>query len=61
VSRTKKEAEVSPRELLKYEIARELGLWDKIEQYGWAELTAEESGRLGGVLARRLKERREAP
>lgn len=40
-------------EAAKEEIARELGLWDKVQADGWAGLTAEESGRLGGVLSGR--------
>lgn len=42
--------------LLKLEIAQELGLLDKIEQNGWKSLTARESGRLGGIIAKRKKE-----
>ena len=40
-------------ESLKIEIAKELGLWSKVEQEGWAGLTAEESGRIGGVFSKR--------
>ncbi len=40
-------------EAAKDEIAKELGLWDKVQSEGWASLTAEESGRLGGVLSGR--------
>ena len=40
-------------EAAKEEIAKELGLWDKVQAQGWAGLTAEESGRLGGVLSGR--------
>lgn len=35
---------------LKYEIARELGLMDKIEEVGWGGLTAKESGKIGGLV-----------
>jgi hypothetical protein len=42
---------------LKYEIAEELGLLEKIEQGGWKNLTARESGRIGGILAARKKGR----
>jgi len=42
-------------ELLKYEIADELGLLDKIEESGWKSLTAKESGRIGGIMAVRKK------
>lgn len=38
----------------KIEIAREIGLLDKVYQEGWAGLTAEESGRIGGILSRRF-------
>ena len=47
--------ECTRQELLKFEIARELGLWEKIEKYGWAELTAEESGRIGGIMTKRMR------
>ncbi|MFS8639755.1 MAG: alpha/beta-type small acid-soluble spore protein [Symbiobacteriaceae bacterium] len=52
----KKPKELTPLDRLKLEIAKELGLAEKIASAGWAELTAAESGRLGGVLNRRLKE-----
>lgn len=45
------------RELLKHEIAEELGLGDKISGGGWKALTAQESGRVGGILAKREKDR----
>lgn len=41
-------------ETAKEEIAKELGLWDKVQQSGWASLTASESGKLGGVLSGRF-------
>ncbi|MCL2170164.1 MAG: alpha/beta-type small acid-soluble spore protein [Defluviitaleaceae bacterium] len=40
---------------LKMEIAEELGLTDKIKEGGWKCLTAKESGRLGGIMAKRRK------
>lgn len=43
------------REKIKYEIAEELGLKDKVERLGWSGLTAEETGRIGGVMTRRKK------
>lgn len=45
--------------LLKEEAARELGLWDKVVADGWGGLTAAESGRVGGVVARISRDRRE--
>lgn len=44
---------VKPEDLLKYEIADELGLLDKVLKDGWAGLTGEESGRIGGLLGHR--------
>ena len=40
-------------EAMKNEIAAELGLWDKVKEQGWAGLTAEESGRVGGIFSKR--------
>ena len=42
-------------ELLKYEIAKELGLFDKVMKEGWKSLSAKETGRIGGLMARRKK------
>lgn len=44
------------REQIKYEIADELGLTDKVEKYGWSSLTSEETGRIGGIMTRRKKQ-----
>ena len=41
---------------LKYEIAEELGLLDKIKKDGWKSLTSKESGRIGGIMTKRKKE-----
>ena len=46
---------LSPREELKLEIAREIGCFDKVVREGWRSLSAKESGRIGGILARRAK------
>lgn len=54
----KKKKKVNPHESLKWEVAKELGLWEKITQYGWGELTAEESGRIGGIMTKRMKDRK---
>ena len=42
-------------DMLKYEIAEELGLLDKVKEGGWKNLTAKESGKIGGILAGRKK------
>ena len=43
-------------DIMKYEIAEELGLMDKVNSTGWKSLTAKESGRIGGILARRKRQ-----
>lgn len=46
---------------LKYEIAEELGLLEKVERLGWRGLTARESGRIGGRMGtRKTAERKQA-
>ena len=37
----------------KYEVANELGIYDKVLEKGWGSLTAEETGRVGGMLRKR--------
>lgn len=38
------------KDILKLELAQQLGYGDKIRQAGWGELTSAESGRLGGMV-----------
>lgn len=49
--------EMSPDEKLKYEIATELGLLDKVMESGWKSLSAKESGRIGGIMTKRKKQK----
>ena len=37
----------------KYEVAKELEIYDKVLEKGWGSLTAEETGRVGGMLRKR--------
>lgn len=56
--RKKNEKKVKPLtndDIMKYEIASELGLIDKVSERGWAGLTAKEAGRIGGMLTSRKK------
>ena len=46
-----KEKKLTESDLLKLEIAEELGLSEKIGQSGWKSLTARESGRIGGIMS----------
>lgn len=45
-----------PDELLKYEIAKELGLYDKVLNDGWKSLSAKETGRIGGLITKKKRE-----
>lgn len=47
--------ELSAEELVKYEIAKELGLFDRVMKDGWGSLSAKETGRIGGLLAKQRK------
>ncbi len=43
-------------EKLKYEIAEELGLLDKVLEGGWRALTSKETGRIGGLISKKRKD-----
>jgi hypothetical protein len=43
------------REKVKYEIAEELGLREKVDELGWSALTAEETGRIGGLMTKKKR------
>jgi len=49
-------SEVKPEEMKKYEIAKELGLLDKVLTDGWQSLSAKETGKIGGMLSKAAKE-----
>lgn len=50
---------LEPEEQLKYEIAEELGLLDKVLTDGWKALSAKETGRIGGLMTKKKKEIKE--
>ena len=47
---------LEPEEKLKYEVAEELGLLDKVLSQGWKSLTSKETGRIGGMVTRRKRQ-----
>ena len=47
---------MKPEDVLKFEIATELGLSDKVVKDGWRSLTAKESGRIGGLITKKKRE-----
>ncbi|MDR1914818.1 MAG: alpha/beta-type small acid-soluble spore protein [Clostridiales bacterium] len=57
IEKVKKEKVLTDSDMLKYEIAEELGLLDKVRKTGWKSLTAKESGRIGGLMNKRNREK----
>ncbi len=53
----KKEKVLTENDLLKFEIAEELGLMNKVNKSGWKSLTAKESGKIGGLMTKRNREK----
>lgn len=48
--------ELTLEEKLKYEIAEELGLLDRVMAEGWRSLSSKETGRIGGLMTKKKKE-----
>ena len=48
-----KSGNLTSEEKTKYEIAQELGILDKVLEGGWKSLSAKETGRIGGMMARK--------
>lgn len=44
---------IKPEDKMKYEIAEELGLIEKVLDSGWKSLSAKETGRIGGIITKR--------
>lgn len=44
-------------EKLKYEIAEELGLLDKVMEKGWKSLSSKETGRIGGLITKKRRQK----
>ena len=47
---------LEPEEKIKYEVAEELGLLDRVLDQGWKSLTSKETGRIGGLVTKRKRE-----
>ena len=46
----------TPMDFLKMEIAAELGLAERVLAEGWGGLSTAESGRVGGLMTKRIRE-----
>lgn len=53
----KKKKELTENDIMKLEIAKEIGLIDKIDELGWGGLTAKETGRIGGIMTAKKKKK----
>ena len=51
--------ELTEEELLKYEVAEDLGLLDRVLNQGWKSLSSKETGRIGGMVNRKKREKKE--
>lgn len=57
--RKKPNGVLSARDIMKMEIAQELGIWDKVQESGWESLNNAECGRVGGIMSKRLRDLKE--
>ena len=51
-------SELTDEEKMKYEVAEELGLLDKVLKEGWRSLTSKETGKIGGLVTKKRREMR---
>ncbi len=49
-------SELTEEEKMKYEIAEELGLLDKVLKEGWRSLSSKETGKIGGLVTKKRRE-----
>lgn len=52
--------ELKAEEKMKYEVAEELGLLDKVMKEGWRSLTSKETGKIGGLVTKKRREQAKA-
>lgn len=52
-------ANLPKEEKLKYEIAEELRLLDRVMEQGWKSLSSKETGRIGGLMTKKRKAQKE--
>ena len=55
-----KSGNLTLEEQTKYEIAKELGILDKVLEGGSKSLSAKETGRIGGIMARKKTKKQKA-
>lgn len=56
--KTKKNKPLTEKDILKMEIAKEMGIWEQVEKEGWQSLSNATCGKVGGIMKQRLKEQK---
>lgn len=51
-------SELTEDEKMKYEVAEELGLLDRVLKDGWRSLSSKETGKIGGLVTKKRREMR---
>ena len=51
-------SELTEEEKMKYEVAEELGLLDKVLKEGWRSLSSKETGKIGGLVTKKRRDMR---
>lgn len=51
-------SELTEEEKMKYEVAEELGLLEKVMKEGWKSLSSKETGKIGGLVTKKRREMR---
>lgn len=51
--------ELGESESMKYEIAKELGILDQVIEGGWKSLSAKDTGRIGGLMTGKQKNKKD--
>ncbi|MGI6434741.1 MAG: small, acid-soluble spore protein, alpha/beta type [Syntrophomonadaceae bacterium] len=54
-ARSKKNKVLTERDLLKIEIAKEIGIWEQVQSQGWESLSNAVCGKVGGLMSKRLR------
>jgi hypothetical protein len=54
-AKNKKPKVLTERDLLKIEIAKEMGIWEQVQNEGWESLSNAVCGKVGGLMSKRLR------
>ncbi|MGS0763596.1 small, acid-soluble spore protein, alpha/beta type [Syntrophomonas curvata] len=57
-AKKKENKPLSARDRMKLEIAQELGILEQVERDGWESLSNAVCGKVGGIMSKRLRERK---